>query len=218
VTRMTVSWPLVAVVGAVGLGSGTVGAIVYARIHKPAPPIPVAAAGEGPQHAPIVPPGWNLALVSRLASVEQKVDELRAPAAVPSASIGASADPTAKERQEERERQRAADYQKELDYREKALTEHASEPSDQSWAAPQAASMEQSIKTAFEGSARAATVDCRTKTCVATLTFPSPSDALVSMGQRAQKLAVEGCQGFVAIPTPPTSDGPYDMKVMYNCR
>ena len=62
-------------------------------------------------------------------------------------------------------------------------------------------------------------VDCRRRTCTATLRFSTPAHALATIQQDLQRLAVQGCQGIIAIPTPPTGDGAYDMTVLYNgCR
>ena len=47
--------------------------------------------------------------------------------------------------------------------------------------------------------------------------FPTPKGALVSL-QQTHKLLVQGCEGFAAIPTPPTGAGPYDLTVIYICR
>ena len=144
--RMTTNGRLVGVTLVVlGIASGALGAVVFAhlaRSPKTAPP-PIAAERESQA---IVPPGWDLAMASRLAQVERKVDDLQLPPRLR---------PPARKRQrirplrwtkkratlEEREKERAAHYQKELDYREKALADHASETSDGAWAGPQAASM-----------------------------------------------------------------------------
>jgi len=212
------SWRAGALVMVTGLASGTLGALLYAHLAKPPARSPVAVATERPQPpAPvIIPPGWDPALVSRLANVEQKLDEMRSPAALSPAAAEAPADAGPNDEQAQ-QRQRAAEYQEDLDYLEKALADHASEPTDGSWAGPLVASMQQSLGKAFEGAAQTKSVDCRSKTCTATLSFPTPKDALVSL-QQTHKLQVQGCKGFAAIPTPPTGAGPYDLTVVYNCR
>src|SRR5262245_6690078 len=180
--RLTANWRLVVVATVAGLASGTIGAVVFGRVAKSPAPQTTPVATPGPPQA-VVPPGWNLALLSRLAQVEQKVDNLQAPAGAPPAPAEAPADPgqspDEKARLEEREQERTAHYQKELDYLEKALADHASEPSDDAWARPLAANMEQSINKVLEGSGKTKLVDCSSKTCTATLAFPTPGDALV---------------------------------------
>jgi len=213
-------WRLVLVIVATGLGAGALGAVVVSsRSPGSPPPTPAARGAERTETAApiVVPPGWNLALVSRLSHVEQQLDELRHADASPPVARGTSAD-AGPNPVEAREKEREIQYQQELDYREDALAKHAGEPSDSAWAGPLAATMQQSLGTAFDGLAKTTNVDCRSKTCVATLTFPTPSDALVSLRQSASKLSVQGCGSLAAIPTPPTTAGPYDLTLVYTCR
>ena len=213
-------WRSVLVIVTTGLGAGALGAVwASSRSTKSPPPRPASLETERPETTArvVVPPGWNPALVSRLSHVEQQLDELRHPDASPPAAAGPSAG-AGPNPVEAREKERAIQYDQELDYRQEALANHASEPSDPAWAGPLASTMRQSLSTAFEGLAQTANVDCRSKTCTATLTFPTPSDALVSLRQSASKLSVDGCGSLAAIPTPPTSAGPYDLTLVYTCR
>jgi hypothetical protein len=215
---MMAGWRSTAVVMVTGLASGTVGSVVYAHFVKSRAQSPVALMterSESPKPV-IIPPGWDLALVSRLANVEQKLDDLRAsaPEAPGESRPTGDAGPNDEEAQK---RQLAADYQQDLDYLDKALADHANEPSDGAWATPLATSMQQALGKAFDGTAQTKSVDCRSKTCTATLTFPTPRDALASLRQ-PNGLVVQGCNGFAAIPTPPATAGPYDLTVVYNCR
>jgi hypothetical protein len=212
------TWRLLLAIGATGLGAGALGAVLASSsAAKSPPPRPGSVRTESPETpAPVIPPGWNLALVSRLSHVEQRLDELGHSDAAPPAAAGAS-EGVGPNPAESREQQRLDQYQKELEYREQALANHAREPSDVAWAGPQAATMQQSLSNAFGGLARTANVDCRSKTCTATLTFPTPSDALVSF-RDSSKLSVQGCGSLAAVPTPPTSAGPYDLTLVYTCR
>jgi hypothetical protein len=127
---------------------------------------------------------------------------------------GGDEDPTAT-----RERERMAHYQKELAYRERRLAEHQQEAFDGGRALQLEATIRKSMG-ASEGSHQGTlkAVDCRTKSCVVTLTFPSPAAALDSMRCEALPRMRERCTGLVAIPTPPTNDGPYDLSVIYDCQ
>jgi hypothetical protein len=211
---------LVLVIVATGLGAGALGSVLASsRLTKPPSPRSSAVSTERSQDpAPVIPPGWDLALVSRLSHVEQRLGELGR--ARPDASPSAAAEPSADKGSDPvqaREEQRANQYQQELDYRERALATHTAEATDTAWAGPLAATMQQSLSTSFQGLARTTNVDCRTKTCTATLTFPTPSDALMSFHD-SSKLSVQGCSGLAAVPTPPTSAGPYDLTLIYSCR
>ncbi|HEX6274174.1 MAG TPA: hypothetical protein VFZ53_14095 [Polyangiaceae bacterium] len=201
-----------------GLASGTVGAIAYARFATPAalPPAPVAA--KPPLRPPVIPPGWDVALVSRLNQVEQRLDELGETNAKPSASHEMPEDSLSAD-EASREQERVAAYRAELDFLDEVLANHAQEPFDASWARAQAATMEQSLSAAFKDVARPKSIDCRSETCTATLSFPTAGDALVSVQQQYAKLTVPGCRGLIAIPKPPVAVGSYDLTVVYNnCR
>jgi hypothetical protein len=212
---------LILVIVATGLGAGALGAVLtFSRLSKAPPPSPVSVAAERPEvPGAVIPPGWNLALVSRLSHVEDRLDQLQLAADAPPV---ASAEPVAADPEQDpvrsREQERAAQYEAELAFRQDALAKHAGEPNDAAWAGPVTDSMRDSLTKGFDGVARTTNVDCRSKTCIATLTFPTPSDALVSLRQSSAKLTVPGCSSVAAVPTPPTSAGPYDLSVIYTCR
>ena len=212
---------LIVVIVATGLGAGALGAgLTSTRLGKASPASPVSVAAERPAvPAPVIPPGWNLALVSRLSHVEERLDQLQlaADAATPVSAEPAAADPD-QDQVPSREQERAAQYESELAFRQDALARHGEEPSDPAWARPLAASMQDSLSKGFEGVARTTNVDCRSQTCIATLTFPTPSDALVSLRESSSKLTVQGCGSVAAVPTPPSNAGPYDLTVIYTCR
>lgn len=216
-------WQLVAIVAVTGIASGAAGAMLYSRFMLPAAvrtPTTVLTverpAAQAPVRVPIVPPGWDPTLVPRLAVVENRLDALRTSSRTESSPTSDAPQLVGDDRT--REEKRADHYQQELDYRKDALADHDREPTDNAWAGPQVASMQQSLGKAFDGTAQTKSVDCRSKTCTATLAFPTPSDALVALAQKSQGLTVQGCKGAVAIPTPPANAGVYDLTVLYNCR
>jgi hypothetical protein len=196
-----------------GIIAGTVGAVVAGHFARSAPDQPLAAPVAPAPRAVITPPGWDPQLLARLASLEHHVDRLSVEQAKPPVSGPEVSAPVVA-----RERERLADYQRELDFRAQALAEHAREVVDQGWASAQ----EKSVRTALAGLGDAAAltaVECRSRTCTATLAFPSPADALATIQQQHAGLAVDGCHGFIAIPPPPTGDGRYEMTIIYNgCR
>jgi hypothetical protein len=209
-------WRSAVLVAMTGLASGTLGAILYAHFAIPSPRL-VSSRLERPEvQGPVIPPGWDRALVSRVSTVEQRLDEIgsRAPAPPASTKLSAASEP---KDERTREQRRAEHYQKELDHLEKMLADHASEPNDDAWARPLATSMQQSLSRAFEGVAQTKNIDCRSKTCTATLSFPTPGAALASL-QQSRKYTFIGCKGGSIIPTPPKSAGPYDLTVVYSCR
>jgi len=210
-------WRSTALVAVTGLVSGTFGAVVYGHFTRPSGPRSAASSTEHPQaRASVIPPGWDPTLVSRLANVEEKLDKLGSPVAAASLPAKAPASPGSKDGRT-REERRAEHYQKELDLLERHLADHASEPRDDAWASPLTERMQRSLSAAFEGSAQTTSVDCRSKTCTATLSFPTPGAALASI-QQSRNFVVLGCKGGSVIPKPPTNAGPYDLTVVYNCR
>jgi hypothetical protein len=198
-----------------GIISGTVGAVVAGHFNKGAPDQLQAAPVAPAARAVIAPPGWDPRLMARLSGLEQQVDRLSAGQAKPVPAPGSEAPPPPVVA---RERERLADYQRELDFRDQALAEHAREALDQGWARAQ----EESVRASLAGlgeSAAISAVECRSRTCTATLAFPSPTDALVTIQQKQGSLSVGGCHGFIAIPPPPTGEGRYELTIVYNgCR
>lgn len=202
-----------AVMLVLGSGSGVAGAVAYSHFSQDSKP---EVAPERRPAAPqplVIPPGWNLKFASRLSDVEEKLDALDAlDTAVPEPSedLEESAELT-------REEERAEHYQQELDFRDQKLTEHEQEPLDAAWATPQMDTMQRTLDQAFQDTAETTSVDCRSATCTATLTFPAPSDALAAIS-RNDSFDTPGCSGMIAIPTPPEGEGPYELTLWYNCR
>ena len=168
-------WRSTALVAVTGLVSGTFGAIAYGHFTKPSGPRSAASSTEHPAaRASVIPPGWDPTLVSRLANVEEKLDRLGSPVAAGPVAAKAPASSGSNDGRT-REKQRAEHYQQELDLLERHLADHASEPRDDAWANPLADSMQRSLSAAFEGAAQTKSIDCRSRTCTATLSFPDTS-------------------------------------------
>jgi hypothetical protein len=193
----------------VGVLSGALGAVCVGRFSVAAPTPP--ARSEPPLAMPILPPGWDARYLARSGSVESKVVEPPKPSS-PAAQPGAHETPS------EHERGRAEHYQRELETQANAIAEHEREPVDESWSQGAAQSVRQAIADAAADSPFAVrAVDCRSKTCVASVTFPSPAEAL---GRHRALGAVSPpvCHGMSSVLDPPTGDGPYDATVVYYCR
>jgi hypothetical protein len=210
---MSANLPLTVVLG--GL-SGAIGAVLLGQLgHAPAP-APTAQVAAEPSRPVIVPPGWDAILNARVSSLENRVDDLSvartAAAQASAAPAPPHADPPAA-----RERERIEQYDKELATLDRLLGEHARETVDRAWLGPQSEAMERFLSDGARGRpVEVKGVDCRDRTCVATLAFPHPMDALGYL--QTAHLAAPGCRGFSAIPTPPADDGPYELSIHYNCR
>lgn len=209
----------VAIVGALvvvaGVIAGVVGGLVVAHL-TPKPPTPAnASARAKPMVAPppIVPAGWDSRLLGRVGELEAQVVALHDERDAAGDEAPAPGPPT------DRELERQQHYEVELNVREELAAKHAAERFDEAWARPQSRSMTEAFqKIDFTTGARVVDVECRDKTCAATFEFPTPLEGLAALRQRSDGLAVDGCNGYTAIPTPPTSAGPYSMTIFYTCR
>jgi hypothetical protein len=194
-------------VASIGLLAGALGALLAGGLFSPrepehharraAPPAAAAPAG-------IVPPGWDPRFVAAVAPP-------RAPAPAPTSAAAPS--PSAPD---DKERGREEHYAQELEHRENELAGHDSESVDRAWADGEATTIRQAL-VAGERSFVVKSVDCRTKTCVAQLTYPSPTDAVAGQAALAT-VGPAGCHGMFSTLTPPTSEGSYDATVVYYCR
>jgi hypothetical protein len=207
-----------------GLVAGTAGALLTTALTSAraslGPTAPIHAMRESHPSPPIVPPGWDPSFSARLSSVESQLGQVaasapRAPAAAPSSASASDVDPASAKAAFDNER--AQHYQTELAYREQLLAEHDAEPLDRAWSASQGRAVRDALSKG--GPSRPfelKDVDCRDATCVATLTFPSPVQALRYL--RTPPVAGTGCKGFTSTPTPPSDNGPYELTLFYNCR
>lgn len=209
----------------VGIVAGVGGALIASRFNRPPAnaALPEATA-ERPPRPVIIPPGWDGNLVARVARLEegasQRQAEAKPAASDAGAAAGAELDPA--QHAAQRAQERLQHYEKELSYREEFIGKHNQEPVDAAWSqsANQTLHDQLTAAEAREG-AKLKQVDCRSKTCTATLEFPTPSDALFYIqqgGMTATSAAAKVCNGSIMIPTPPTGAGAYDLTVLYTCR
>jgi hypothetical protein len=213
------------IAGAVGLTAGLLGAVIATRVapraERPAPaPSPAEASARV-----IVPPGWDPRIRDQVTALERRVavaegallarpgqaDPASAPAGKPQRASDA--------RGPEWEKGRAEHYQKELETYRQRVASHESEPVDTAWAKPVAESIQaRLVPEKGDRSFDLARVDCRSSTCVATLSFTSPAEALAFIAHRGPRLSAPGCNGYDVIPPPPSGEGRYDLPVVYTCR
>ncbi len=192
-----------------GGASGIGGALATSSVQRE--PLP-ATAPESLSPLVIAPPGWDPRLVARVSHIEQQLVDSHANAVEKGPETTSVGEPSS------REQERVEHYQRELEHRQERLWAHEKESIDVSWAAPQARSIEDALAPALRvKDARVDNVDCRSATCVATLSFPSPEAALRALSQGSE-LASAGCPGLSAVPTPPTAEGRYALTLIYACR
>jgi hypothetical protein len=210
---------------ACGLLAGVLGAIVATRFAVR--PAQLAASQPSPSTSAggIVPPGWDPHIVGQIAALERRVGAAEGalasqrapePSAAPKAPEPARGIPG---RGAEWEQKRLEHYQQELATQATLVARHESEPVDAAWSKPLADSIQNGIS--LGGTERAFNVkgvDCRSKTCVATLTFPTPAEALGFLARSDPRLMAKGCNGFTATPQPPSGEGQYDLSIVYTCR
>jgi hypothetical protein len=195
-----------------GIGAGGLGGALFGHFAAPASGTVRPQPAPSQARAVIVPPGWDLGLHQRVSAIEHRLDEARrddepgrSPAAPPAPS--------------NREEERLAHYQTELEYRARSLADHDREPLDEAWSATESDQIKHDLAAQTKsGSAAVKSVDCRNKTCVATLSFPSAQNGLGFIQPGTGALTVQGCDGFSAIPQPPTGEGSYQLTVLYTCR
>lgn len=200
---------------AIGLASGALGALMVTRLGAPASTqaaLSTAARSEVQPPRRIVPPGWDPRFLERLDAVEQQVAELG-----DSKSLGeqdGTADAWRDKPASAREQERLAHYQQELASQEQLLADHSVESLDAAWATPLQRELAAKVQAGSAG-AEAVDVDCRSKTCIVRIRYPSPSEALAHTDQLP---SVAGCPGITSTPPPPTSAGTYELLAVYHCR
>jgi hypothetical protein len=190
-----------------GLASGALGAALMGRLsgsHETAR-APARVQRAAAQDPVITPPGWDPRFLSRLPP----------PAAPPAAPAPAA--PAAEHAVADKEREREQHYRDELEHRESELANHDAEALDHAWADSEGATVRDALSSVGNGVYTVKSVDCRSKTCVAELTYPSPAQA-VARHAVIGNAAPAGCHGMFSALTPPTSDGLYDTTVIYYCR
>jgi hypothetical protein len=203
-----------------GMTAGIAGAALFARL-QPAPATPTPKlhpeerrhSSDGPHPGgAVVPAGWDPRFLARLSQVEGELAEVKS-AVAPSFNQPEPRDKS------EFEQERLRSYQRDLDHQAQKLNEHASEARDDTWAAAQAAEFTQALAPlVVPGVSSLKDVDCRSKSCVVQMTYASPAKALERRGDWIAQPQVKGCRGYSSALEPPTSDGPYDMVFVYNCR
>lgn len=208
----------------VGIVAGVAGALIASRFSRPAPASaapPEATAARLPRPV-IIPPGWDANLVARVARLEEAANQRQAETKPAVSDAGAAPTAGGPDPIEQRAQERLEHYQKELSYREEFIDKHNQEPVDSAWSQTTNQSLhEQLVAAETRDGAKLKQVDCRSKTCIATLEFPTPSDALTYVqagGKTATSAAAKVCNGSIMIPTPPTGAGSYDLTVLYTCR
>jgi hypothetical protein len=211
------AWIAASISGAL---AGAVVATIAGRILAPAPK-PTAASGPRVVDAPVmVPSSWDTRFLPRLEAVESKVALLSAGRPNTDASDGEHSTDT-KVAGDNGERAAALEQQYELDlaHQDHVLFEHQHEPADREWARAQEQEIGRVLSEASDhgGGFRVESVDCRSKTCVAEITYPSPGDAL-SKRNNLSSISAKGCHGMSSALERPTSAGAYTARIIYYCR
>ncbi len=200
------------------IGAGILGGAIFGRLSRPAAPAepPRAPRAEFRLPAVIVPPGWDPKLVERVGALEHRLDVAQSKDSRPTDSAEPQNQQVA-----DREAERAAQYQKELDYRARIIAEHDSEPLDSAWAGPESDQIKRDFALKMKPGSKSVgveAIDCRSKTCTARLSFPTPLEGLQFVQQGPAALMVSGCNGYSSVPPPPTGEGRYEVTVVYTCR
>ncbi|HKO50671.1 MAG TPA: hypothetical protein VJV79_23285 [Polyangiaceae bacterium] len=160
-----------------------------------------------------VPPGWDPRFLARISTLETRVAEL----AVSGNSRPAEEPPLAQEPAPRPEPE--ARYARDIALEQQALQEHRREALDENWARAQSGSMRDQFAalTSINQHFQVADVDCRSKTCIVQLVYPTPDEALERRDDLRQML-VMGCHGMSSALAPPTAPGPYKSTLVYTCR
>jgi hypothetical protein len=160
----------------------------------------------------ITPPGWEARIASNEPRFEAKPVSKPEPKAVP--KIEPSAGEDARDPIKDREALREEHYEEELLTQERYLLDHQQEERDAAWSGDAERSLREAIEPSLrERSASVKTLDCRSKTCVAELTFKKPQEALEYLYSRGVSLT-RNLHGLAATPVPPSGDGAYDLTIV----
>jgi len=192
---------------AIGLVAGVCGALVVgARSSSPQPIVPTTAAAEVASDRgermppPIVPPGWDARYLDRVNELAARVDAIEA-RTEPAAPLT------------EREQGRPEHYRRELETQQARVADHEREELDASWATTGA---ERVRAAAGELGVMLQTIDCRSKTCVASLRFATPMAGLTFLRSREMSQLGRGFSGLTSTPTPPTAASDYDLTIVFD--
>jgi hypothetical protein len=204
-----------------GLLAGVAGALLVGRCAAPAARDAAQPEVRRELQAAVVPPGWDRAVDERMTSLEAEVAQQRIAlerSARPEGEQAAGGRGGDRPPSVGREERRRVEYAKQLAQRQESIAAHAQEPIDGPWASLESEQLAQRLE-AFEYEPRPDVneVDCRSKTCVASLGFRSPMDGLAFI-QSGSIPVTENCSGYIATPVPPENDGEYTLDVIYTCR
>jgi hypothetical protein len=145
--------------------------------------------------------------------LEGEVAEVKSGVAAPAASR------TVPQERLELEQERLRSFERDLAIQDQKLSDHAREARDDVWAIAQTAEFTHALAPLIvPGVSSLKDVDCRSKSCVVQVTYESPSEAIARRGDWNGRAAVKGCNGYSSALQPPTSNGPYDVVFIYNCR
>jgi hypothetical protein len=96
------------------------------------------------------------------------------------------------------------------------VSDHEQEELDPGWAPMVTEKLGRAFEPAAStGKAKVKDLDCRSKTCVARLTFATPMDALQYLASGEPKLNGPGFGGMTSTPEPPTGPGAYDLTIVF---
>jgi hypothetical protein len=200
----------------VGLLAGAVGALLVSWFLSEPTPSGGRAVVEGKLalSGGAVPPGWDHRFLTRLTDVEGRLSSLEQ--AQPASEPAGSPEEDSQAPQSKREQERLAHYEVELAHQHDLISKHEGEPLDADWAVQREREIAEAMQS-IAGEDRRVNVSCRSKTCVAEVTYPTPMDAVEAHVALATA-HVERCNGTSSALEPPDSAGPYTVKVIHFCR
>lgn len=199
---------------AIGVVAGIAGALIASgrsasspasSVERAPPTGDVAHADRGARMAAVVvPPGWDARYLARVDDLAARLDAVEArgePAPSPTPA------PTSSERQQAR----AAHYRQELATQEQRVADHEREELDPAWASASAARV-RAAADALGAAPRA--IDCRSRTCVASLRFATPTAGLEFLRSREASQLARGFSGLASTPTPPDAASDYELTIV----
>jgi hypothetical protein len=152
---------------------------------------------------------------SRLAAVEQEIATLRDEKGASDEAVEAAEPSTPAEVRAERQAQMT---QASAEFQVK-VAHHRVEPMDPSWAEPAARAFETEIRTLTGDGTRPeelAKVDCRSSSCVATISFPSYQAARNGFARYATGAYEIPCARSAVLDEPQDLTAPYDVDILFS--